>query len=78
MQRLLNEYAWDAHAMRDVVQSYVVENLTEPDGVLVGRRCIGWRRGVVEPSRAGGQMARVSSVKAAVSRFRRSASTPSS
>ncbi|CAI7979490.1 hypothetical protein FRAHR75_630008 [Frankia sp. Hr75.2] len=35
MQRLLNEYAWDAHAMRDVVQSYVVENLTEPDGVLV-------------------------------------------
>ncbi len=35
MRRLLNEYAWDTHAMRDVVQSYVVENLTEPDGVLV-------------------------------------------
>ncbi|ABW12273.1 Transposase and inactivated derivatives-like protein [Parafrankia sp. EAN1pec] len=43
-----------------------------------GHSCIGRRRGVVERSRAGGQMARVSSVKAAVSRFRRSASTPSS
>jgi SRSO17 transposase len=35
MQRLLNEYAWNADAVRDVVRSYVVENLAEPDGVLV-------------------------------------------
>ncbi|WP_261575564.1 IS701 family transposase [Frankia gtarii] len=35
MQRLLNEYAWDAGAVRDIVQQYVVENLAEPDGVLV-------------------------------------------
>ncbi|SNQ48132.1 transposase [Frankia canadensis] len=35
MQRLLNEYAWDEDAVGDVVRSYVVENLIEPDGVLV-------------------------------------------
>jgi SRSO17 transposase len=35
MQRLLNEYAWNADAVRDVVARYVVENLAEPDGVLV-------------------------------------------
>jgi len=35
MQRLLNEYAWNADAVRDVVAAYVVENLAEPDGVLV-------------------------------------------
>ena len=35
MQRLLNEYSWDADAVRDVVRSYVVENLSEPGGVLV-------------------------------------------
>ncbi len=35
MQRLLNEYAWDADGVRDVVAAYVVEHLAEPDGVLV-------------------------------------------
>lgn len=35
MQRLLNEYAWDADAVRDVVRSYVIESLWEEDGVLV-------------------------------------------
>jgi len=35
MQRLLNEYSWSADAVRDVVASYVVENLFEPEGVLV-------------------------------------------
>jgi SRSO17 transposase len=35
MKRLLNEYVWNADAVRDVVAEYVVENLAEPDGVLV-------------------------------------------
>lgn len=35
MQRLLNEYAWDADGVRDVVAAYAVEHLTEPDEVLV-------------------------------------------
>lgn len=36
MQRLLNLYSWNAGEVRDIVRSYVVENLREPDGVLVG------------------------------------------
>ncbi len=35
MQRLLNEYAWKENRVRDAVAAYVVENLSEPDGVLV-------------------------------------------
>jgi SRSO17 transposase len=35
MQRLLTEYSWKEDRVRDVVASYVVENLAEPDGVLV-------------------------------------------
>jgi SRSO17 transposase len=35
MQRLLSEYAWNADRVRDVVGSYVAENLFEPGGVLV-------------------------------------------
>jgi hypothetical protein len=35
MQRLLNLYSWNAGGVRDIVRSHVVENLREPDGVLV-------------------------------------------
>jgi SRSO17 transposase len=35
MQRLLNQYSWDPSKMRDLVRSYVVTNLWDPDGVLV-------------------------------------------
>uniref|UniRef100_UPI002AD20662 IS701 family transposase n=1 Tax=Frankia sp. Cas3 TaxID=3073926 RepID=UPI002AD20662 len=35
MQRLLNEYAWDADAVQTVTRAYVVESLWESDGVLV-------------------------------------------
>ncbi|KDA41069.1 transposase family protein [Frankia sp. BMG5.23] len=35
MKRLLNEYSWNADAVRNVVAGYVAENLAEPDGVLV-------------------------------------------
>jgi SRSO17 transposase len=35
MQRLLNQYSWDAGKMRDLVRSYVIKNLWDPDGVLV-------------------------------------------
>jgi len=35
MQRLLNEYAWDEHALRDVIRTVVLEKFSEPDGVLV-------------------------------------------
>jgi SRSO17 transposase len=34
MQRLLNFYAWDADAARDVLRSYVVRNLGDPGAVL--------------------------------------------
>lgn len=52
-QRLLNEYSWNENGVRDVVRSYVVEHLAEPDGVLVvdetgfikkGRRSAGVQR----------------------------------
>ncbi len=35
MQRLLNSYAWNADMMRNVIRSYILENLSEPDGVFV-------------------------------------------
>jgi len=35
MQRLLNSAVWDADGVRDDVRDYVVENLGDPDGVLV-------------------------------------------
>ncbi|WP_322761148.1 IS701 family transposase, partial [Frankia sp. Cr2] len=35
MQRLLNEYAWDADGVRNGIRSYVIDHLFEPDGVLV-------------------------------------------
>ena len=36
MQRLLNFYRWDAHAVRDDLRSYVLDNLGDPSGVVVG------------------------------------------
>jgi SRSO17 transposase len=35
VQRLLATYAWDADAVRDDLQAYVVEHLGDPEGVLV-------------------------------------------
>jgi SRSO17 transposase len=35
MQRLLNEYRWDADAVRDDLRDYVAEHLGGPDGVLI-------------------------------------------
>ncbi|MDT5033310.1 MAG: hypothetical protein QOC94_3481 [Actinoplanes sp.] len=35
MQRLLNNFQWDADAVRDDLRSYVIEHLGEPDGVLI-------------------------------------------
>jgi SRSO17 transposase len=35
MQRLLNFYAWDEHAVRDAVRRYVVRQLGDPAAVLV-------------------------------------------
>lgn len=35
MQRFLNLASWDAHALRDVVRDYAMENLADPDGILV-------------------------------------------
>ena len=35
MQRLLNFYAWDAEAVRDVLRGYVLEHLACPSGVFV-------------------------------------------
>src|SRR5688500_5843357 len=35
MQRLLNGSGWDADGVRDDVRSYVVEQLGEPDAVLI-------------------------------------------
>ena len=35
MQRLLNTAAWDVDGVRDDLRAYVVEELGEPDGVLV-------------------------------------------
>jgi SRSO17 transposase len=35
MQRLLTTTRWDAEALRDDVRAYVVEQLGDPDGVLV-------------------------------------------
>jgi SRSO17 transposase len=35
MQRRLAEAVWDADAVRDELHAYVVEELGEPDGVLI-------------------------------------------
>src|SRR2546421_2645136 len=35
MQRLLNEYRWDADAVRDDLRAYVAEQLAADDGVLI-------------------------------------------
>ena len=35
MQRLLNEYRWDADAVRDDLRGYVAEHLAADDGVLI-------------------------------------------
>jgi len=35
VQRLLCSYQWDADAVRDDLRAYVVEHLSEPDGILV-------------------------------------------
>jgi SRSO17 transposase len=35
MQRLLSEARWDADAVRDDLRGYVVEELGDPDGVLI-------------------------------------------
>ena len=34
-QRLLASYEWDAHGVRDDLQTYVVEHLGDPEGVLI-------------------------------------------
>ena len=34
MQRLLNFYAWDADAVRDVARGYAIAHLGDPAGVL--------------------------------------------
>ncbi|WP_198946572.1 transposase, partial [Pseudofrankia asymbiotica] len=52
-QRLLNEYSWNENGVRDVIRSYALEHLAEPDGVLAldetgflkkGRRSAGVQR----------------------------------
>jgi SRSO17 transposase len=68
MQRLLNSYAWDPDAVRDVVRQYVVSSIGDPAAVLVadetgflkkGRRSAGVSRqytgtaGRVENSQVG-------------------------
>jgi SRSO17 transposase len=35
MQRLLNEYRWNADKVRDDLRGYVAEHLGDPDGVLI-------------------------------------------
>ncbi len=35
MQDFLARTRWDAHTLRDVLRSYVIEHLADPDGVLV-------------------------------------------
>jgi hypothetical protein len=35
MQRLLNNFQWDADTVRDDLRDYVTEHLGEPDGVLI-------------------------------------------
>jgi SRSO17 transposase len=35
MQRLLDDAVWSAEAVRDELDTYVIENLADPDGVLV-------------------------------------------
>ena len=35
MQRLLRRADWDVDGVRDDVRAYVVEQLGEPDGVLI-------------------------------------------
>jgi SRSO17 transposase len=35
MQRFLNLASWDADALRDVVRDYAMENLADPNGILV-------------------------------------------
>jgi len=35
MQRLLNNFQWDADAVRNDLRDYVAEHLGEPDGVLI-------------------------------------------
>jgi SRSO17 transposase len=35
MQRLLNNFQWDADEIRDDLRDYVAEHLGEPDGVLI-------------------------------------------
>jgi SRSO17 transposase len=35
MQRLLNNYQWDADMVRDDLRAYVAEHLADPDGVLI-------------------------------------------
>jgi SRSO17 transposase len=35
MQRLLNDYRWDAEAVRDDLRAYVAEHLADLDGVLI-------------------------------------------
>src|SRR5436305_12254643 len=35
MQRLLNEYRWDADDVCDDLRAYVAEHLADPDGVLI-------------------------------------------
>ena len=35
MQRLLNEYRWDADAVRDDLRTYVAEHFVADDGVLI-------------------------------------------
>src|SRR5258708_2857234 len=35
MQRLLNATVWDVEAVRDELRAYVIEQLGEPDGVLI-------------------------------------------
>ena len=35
MQRLLSDAVWDADAVRDELGSFVVDELGDPDGVLI-------------------------------------------
>lgn len=35
MQRFLNLASWDADALRDFNRDYAIENLGDPDGVLI-------------------------------------------
>ena len=42
MQRLLRWADWDVDGVRDDLRDYVIEQLGEPDGVLIADLCRSW------------------------------------